>query len=260
MNNLERLRHLSVGGCRIGQHRAFATVPPRELAVAFALALALTLLWLFTQRWICGLWAALLGFGAESLHLPATVGWSHQQIGPLTFDIPYLDLSGGPPSRAMWRAVAVVTFAAFVGSMAVSKARMGLRYFIRTVAAIQTSALLYFAFWGEQFPHDVAGYMETVMTAAFALISMVPGMLGLTYYIFDFSLTQKLALTVASIVHLSLFVPLQYLLQAWVLQRGSLLLMPPLYLMLSLLLDVFVLIAIYAWGMSWHTSNEPRIA
>ena len=49
-----------------------------------------------------------------------------------------------------------------------------------------------------------------------ALISVVPALFGLTYYIFNFGLIKKALLTALTMSHLSLFLPMQILLQAMV--------------------------------------------
>jgi hypothetical protein len=56
--------------------------------------------------------------------------------------------------------------------------------------------------------------------------------------------------------HLSLFLPLQILLQAIVLQK-SVLFMPMLYIVFGLPLDIFMILAFYSWGMNW--TRDPNV-
>ncbi|MBV9609750.1 MAG: hypothetical protein JO187_09350, partial [Acidobacteria bacterium] len=81
--------------------------------------------------------------------------------------------------------------------------------------------------------------------------------LGFTYYVFEFSFLQKLALTLMTIVHLALFVPLQYALHVYLLHQ-SILYMSVLYFAFGPFLDVLVFISFYAWGMSWTSSRVPK--
>ena len=92
--------------------------------------------------------------------------------------------------------------------------------------------------------------MQGLVTAEIALISTVPLLFGLTYYIFDFGLLKKVFLTAITMAHLALFLPLQVLLQALVLQR-TVLFMPILYIILGLPVNILIIIAFYSWGMTW---------
>ena len=53
--------------------------------------------------------------------------------------------------------------------------------------------------------------MEGLVSYRIALISAVPALFGLTYYIFKFSLLKKLVLTALTMSYLSLFLPVQVL-------------------------------------------------
>ena len=99
-------------------------------------------------------------------------------------------------------------------------------YLLRLVALIQSSSLTYFAVAPTSFPHGVSDYMAHMLMASLGLISLVPTLLGFTFYIFDFGLPRKLLLTLAMVLHLCLVVPLQYLVQACALHWYSLLFMP----------------------------------
>jgi hypothetical protein len=86
------------------------------------------------------------------------------------------------------------------------------------------------------------------------LIGLIPVLYGFTFYLLNFSFAQKLLLTLATIVHLVLFVPHQYLLHVYLLQ-GSVLFMPVLYFVFGPFLDILVFIGFYSWGMSWRASE-----
>jgi hypothetical protein len=59
-------------------------------------------------------------------------------------------------------------------------------------------------------------------------------------------------------IHLSIFLPLQILLQAIILQK-TVLFMPTLYIVFGMPLDVLVIIAFYSWGMSWPAKTESAL-
>ena len=89
------------------------------------------------------------------------------------------------------------------------------------------------------------------------LIGLVPAVLGLTFYMFDFPAWKKLALTLLIMGHLVLFIPLQYLLHAWLL-HCSILFMPVLYFVCGPFLDVLIFVCFYSWGMSWQ--SRPTVS
>jgi hypothetical protein len=64
-------------------------------------------------------------------------------------------------------------------------------YLLRGILLVPATALLYFALLPARFPHTPDSYMEGLVTAGIALISTVPLLFGLTYYIFDFGLLKK---------------------------------------------------------------------
>jgi hypothetical protein len=86
------------------------------------------------------------------------------------------------------------------------------------------------------------------------LIGLIPLLYGFTFYLLDFSLAQKIFLTSATVAHLVLFVPQQYMLHVYLL-HGSVLFMPVLYFVFGPFLDILVFIGFYSWGMSWRSSD-----
>jgi hypothetical protein len=123
-------------------------------------------------------------------------------------------------------------------------------YLGRTILIVHGSALVYFALLPASFPHTPDSYLLGLITASLSFISIIPLLFALTFYIFDFGLINKAALTALTMMHLVVFVPLTVLLQALILQK-SLLFMPVLYIIFGLPVDILVVIAFYSWGMTW---------
>jgi hypothetical protein len=130
-------------------------------------------------------------------------------------------------------------------------------YLLRAVLFIQIMALLYFLFFAANFPHSPDSYMEGLVTYQIALISAVRILFGLTYYIFKFGFVKKITLTVLTTAHLSMFLPLQILLQAIVLQQ-AVLFVPVLYIVYGLPFAIFIILAFYAWGMNWASDLNAK--
>jgi hypothetical protein len=100
--------------------------------------------------------------------------------------------------------------------------------------------------------------MKGFVTSGVALISIVPLLFGLTYYIFPFGLMKKVFLTVLTMTHLALFLPLQVLLQALLLQK-SVLFMPVLYIIFGMPVNILITVAFYSWGMTWFFKSAKRL-
>jgi hypothetical protein len=63
-------------------------------------------------------------------------------------------------------------------------------------------------------------------------------------------LLKKAFLTAITMIHLALFLPLQVLLQALILQK-TVLFMPVLYIIFGMPINILIIIALYSWGMTW---------
>ena len=74
-------------------------------------------------------------------------------------------------------------------------------------------------------------------------------MFGLTYFVFDFGVVRKVWIVLIAIGHLSVSVPLQYLVHAAIVTRFSLVFLPVLFMAFSTLLNVSILIAFYGWAI-----------
>ena len=199
----------------------------------------------------------LLGAGMRILAANATLGLTeHHVTSYVRFAIPYPRMEGIAPDGQMWWSTATVVGLLYAASYLFSKKFTPVTYLLRAVLLIQITALVYFLFFAASFPHSPDSYMEGLVTYQIALISAVPMLFGLTYYVFKFGLIKKIALTVLTMAHLSLFLPLQILLQAIVLQK-SVLFMPMLYIVFGLPLDIFMILAFYSWGMNW--TRDPNV-
>ena len=144
--------------------------------------------------------------------------------------------------------VCAVTTLIFVATFFISKRLIPVIYLLRAVLLVQVIALLYFALIPARFPHTPDSYLAGFVTSGIGLISLVPLIFGLTYYIFDFGLPKKALLTSITMAHLALFLPFQCLLQALVLQK-TVLFMPVLYIVFGMPVDVMLVIGFYSWGM-----------
>jgi hypothetical protein len=243
----------------INPHRAIATLPLRAADVVIALVLGLGTSGIFVLEldvigrawtWAFARLAAPLGFPGIRVHVI--------EIGSvLAFQLPVFFVRASAPSRLHWWITLLVTVVLALVSLLLRDRWLPLGYALRLAALIQSTALLFFLINPWPFPYDLAGYITTMQVAAVAAIGIIPLVLALTYYVIDARFREKLGLTVAIVGHLLVFVPLQYMLQSYIIAHASLLVMPLCFALFSLLPEVMIFIALYAWGMSWP-SRELR--
>jgi len=162
------------------------------------------------------------------------------------------------PSSETWWLTCALTVAMFAASFFLPSKLIPVIYLLRGILLVPATALLYFLFLPARFPHTPDSYMQGLVTAGIALISTVPLLFGLTYYIFDFGLLKKAFLTAITMTHLALFLPLQILLQALFLQK-TVLFMPVLYIIFGMPINILIIIAFYSWGMTWFFRPAQKV-
>jgi hypothetical protein len=260
----DRVRFRGHRGGVIAMHRALAhyVLRPSDMLAAVVMVVLCSLLWLLLVPHVCEFWVRIMDFGIHSLPINAQLHISqHHVTSFFHFRIPFPTMDPVLPDAQIWRITAGVTLALFIGTFFMPPEMIPLVYLGRGILFIQGTALLYFAIMPAEFPHTPDGYLEGLFAAGLALISLVPFLFGLTFFIFQFSPLQKLFLTALTMAHLTLFLPLQILLQGLILQK-TVLFMPVLYIVFGLPLDILVIISFYAWGMTWNfraLEAQPRI-
>ncbi len=252
----EALRFQGHGGGRILTHRALIRLPLRrgQLWGSTVIAVGIAAIWFAAQPVVTEAWRVMLDIGHTSLGLEDPVLQSATHLSFYTFRIPYSGLADPAPSQTIWWVTVFITLALFFASFLIEFAYLPLTYILRSVVFIQASALVFFSLWPAAFPFALADYLYGMMLAGYVLIGLVPIVFGLTYYVFDFGIVKKLLLTAIVMLHLAVFIPLQYLLQGYLVHQLSFLFLPVMFFLFGLPVDILILIAFYGWGMSW----EPR--
>lgn len=242
----------------ITPHRAFVRLRlgPRQIAESTALALLGTGCWISALPAVGRFWGRIMAFWGAHLGLKSDVilvpqGWGSH----IHFALPCFGLAAGPATGMAWSITTGVTVLAFVASFLLAEEALPWTYLIRGFCLLQATALGYFAVASARFPHDLPGYTVSMLVFSCVLIGLIPILYGFTFYLLNFNLAQKLFLTLATVIHLVLFVPQQYMLHVYLL-HGSVLFMPVLYFVFGPFLDILVFIGFYSWGMSW-SAPEP---
>ena len=237
------------------KHRAMYQLRLHRGELLFAILLPLTfnlLLFLGIDELI-GFWRDVLDYLVPRLDFGATVVMRSVNLGFYDLWIPTVDVEGTLPSASTWWVTAIVCLVSFVLSYVIKPNRgLPFIYILRATVLLQSTALLYFAFIPASFPQVLQAYVVNNLFMGICLIALIPWILGATYYLFDFSLLQKIALTLLILLFFVVALPLQYLLHVNLIAHGSMLFMPLLYLMFGLFVDVMAFVALYSYGMSWR--------
>jgi hypothetical protein len=244
----------------ITMHRALTSfiLEPLNLITASLLVLLFSFAWIVLLPWLCRMWRYVLENGMKILALHAELGLTEHHITPyIRFVIPFPKMEGIAPDAWTWWSTAAVVCLLYAASYFFPKKLTPVTYFLRAALSVQVTALLYFLLIPARFPHTPDSYLEGLVSYRIALISAVPALFGLSYYIFKFGLIKKIALTTLTMSYLSLFLPVQILLQAMVLEK-SVLFMPILYIVFGLPVDILIVVAFYSWGMSWPGEQSVR--
>ncbi len=236
----------------ITMHRALAhfRLGPMNLVTAISLCLFFSGLWLAFLPTLCRFWQWIFRVSLRYLPLNARLESVDLHYKFLRLALPCLRMEPLLPGLRFWALSCLLTLLLFAATYFMPKDLIPIIYLARAILLLQTTALIYFAIWPSLFPHTPDSYLQGLLTSSMGIISIVPLLYALTYYIFDFGLRRKAFITFLTMAHLSLFVPFQTLLQAMVLQK-TVMFMPLLYIIFGMPLDVLLIIAFYSWGMTW---------
>jgi hypothetical protein len=201
------------------------------------------------------MWRDLFEMLRSPLGLPGLVSTRVVELGPISVAIPFYTTDAAWPAaldlRSGWVLVAVLA----ITGVLLRGRFTPFAYLLRALAVVQLTAQVWFSFAAPPFSYSLPQYMSGLLVCGVVILLLAPVLVSFTYFIFDFPLWQKLLLASMLLVHLAVFLPLQAVVHAYVIHRGSLLAMPILFLVFGVLLDVFVYVALYGWGMSWRSDS-----
>ncbi|PYY09606.1 MAG: hypothetical protein DMG61_22775 [Acidobacteria bacterium] len=241
----------------ITPHRAFARLlfTAREFWITLGSVLSISAAWLLSLRYVGELWFHVFRFWHRMLGLEGSVARAPQHWGPIQFSVPTVLISAGPPDAVTWWTTAAVTLLILWTTFGIPEEQLPFVYLLRFLVIIQGTALAYFAVAAAKFPHDLPSYIVGMLHFGTIFITLLPLILGFSYFLFDFRLPQKIGLTVGIMAYLVIFLPFQYMLHVWII-HNSILFMPMLYFVFGPFLDVLIFVSLYSWGMSWQSLDE----
>lgn len=204
---------------------------------------------------LMGAWREFFTAIRGPLGLPGLVGTRVFEVGPLGVAIPFLTADTYWPEPLDLKTGWLVTVTMFAVSFFMSGRLIPIAYLLRALSIVQLSAQLWFTFMSPPFTYGLPEYVAGLLVCGVVILVLSPFLVAFTFHIFDFLLWQKIAMGTLLLAHLAVLLPLQAVIHTWVIYRASLLAMPMLFLIFGVLLDVFVYVALYGWGMSWRSGG-----
>lgn len=245
-------------GTRIRVHRSLDSLRFRRpgLLTLLLLPFVMTAAFAYSYDALLSGWESVLRFGIERLSVAGSV--ERVTVPMLVFPLQVLTIhvNSGYPDPFIWWATAAMVGVVMLASFYLPEWALPLAYVLRVGCVVQAISLLVFYFWPTSFPYDAPRHLRDCFALGVAMIGLVPWVHALTYYVFDFGILRKIALSAFTMVFLTCYLPVKILVHAYILDHFSLLFMPILFLALGVAIDVFMLIALYAWGMSWDVAHD----
>lgn len=202
-------------------------------------------------------WGMALQWLAAFLRLPGEVDFASVSLGSiLTFRVPYLTTVAPLPGPTHFLIVGAICAVVLALSFALPDRFLPLRYFLRFAALVQLTTILNFAVRPGTFPYDLLHYTLGFLEAGCAVLVLIPIVLGLTFFPFDIALWRKVALTAMAVAHVAVLLPMQVALHVYVVHHLSLLALPTMFFIWGILIEIFVFVALYGWGMSWPDARR----
>ena len=255
---LRRLSRLGHHGTLIRPHRSLDTLHFRGtmLYTVLLLPLFVTAAMAGGYDGLLTAWEWVLRLGLDRLEVVGSV--ERVAVPMLGGSLPVLIVqihTWYPDAFVLWTTFAMV-IAVMLASCYLPEWALPIAYILRAGCVVQAVSLLVFFLWPASFPYESPQHLRDIFALSVAFMGLVPWIHAVTYYIFNFGILRKIALTAYTLLFLACYAPVKILVHAYVLDRFSLLFMPILFLVFGVALDVFILIALYAWGMSWRPAQK----
>lgn len=258
---LESLRVRGVRGGVIAPHRSMVGLPwtVKRLFTTLLLSLGGLALVLSALPLLGQAWQLAFSWMRDYLGIQAPLG--DQQFfapGGISFTLPVIAVTTPLPGQQTLMIAGIAAAVVALLSFLLPVRFTPLKYFLRLLVLLQASSIGFFALSAEPFPYRLMDHVFVLQTAGLVVMGLVPLVLGLTLHVFDLAFWKKLLLTLGILAHLAVFVPLQAMVHIWLVLHATAVVMPVLFLIFGLLLDVLVFVSFYGWALSWRGELERK--
>jgi hypothetical protein len=201
-------------------------------------------------------WESVLRFGVGRLSIAGSVERVTVPLLGLSMQVLTVNLNSWYPDLFVLSTTAAVVAAVMLVSFYLPDWAVPVAYVLRAACVLQAISVLVFFMWPSSFPYDAPRHLRDCFALGVAMIGVVPWVHALTYYVFDVGVLRKIALSAITMTFLACYLPIKILVHVYILDHFSILFIPSLFLFLGVAVDVFMLIALYAWGMSWPPQKD----
>jgi hypothetical protein len=235
-------------------------LPKKHVASGLLITLSFTLALVWLQPWIAAWWGQQLVWWMHALPLPGQ--FVPAQQGPrdlFVLVVPMIDVQLRSTHPAEPAAHALVAISVWVLSGWLPDSARPAAFLLRLGALIHGAAVVYFQLWPASFPHSLMSHTGGGLRQSWALMVFTPWLHLCTFYLFPFTVWQRLGLTALTLMFLFLLAPLQYASHAALLYQLGLIIMPLLHLLFGVMVPILGFVALYGWGMSWRDPASARL-
>lgn len=198
---------------------------------------------------LVNLWVDIIKTFLPYIDPQATIGFDTYHL-PFVVNFPYIISSAGGPDAAAFSSVPVFCVILLILSIFIPDSFTPLKYFFRVFILVLLSAVAYFYFFPNMFPYNISIYSEAGLASIIAMMFISPWIFAFSYYMFSYKFTRKFILTAGLLCYFAILGPFQYLLNVYIIHTYSLLYMPVLYLYGGILINICILVSVYAYGAS----------
>jgi len=251
---LKRFRRMGVYGSVIQPHRSMAVFQflPSSLLSVIGIPLTLISVSLLSLPHVMHLWKVFFSYAFNLMGLEADIRVYTLKILPYYYlDIPSCSVNAEWPGMVDFQGVGIASAVIFIISFLFSENLTPFVYFLRVLCFVQLTAFAYFKFAAAPFPYQLSGYMANLLRGGIIIVLLIPILFAITLYLYKMPLVQKLLVSIMTMGHLIIFIPLQALIHMYVIKLCSYLMLPTMFFMFGYLLEIFIVISFYSWAMSW---------
>jgi hypothetical protein len=225
---------------------------PSSLLSVIGIPLCLISVSLLSLPYVMHVWRIFFSYSFNLIGLETNIRVFTLKILPHYYlDIPSCSVNAEWPSIVDFQGIGTASAVIFIISFLFSEKLTPFAYFLRVICFIQVTSFTYFKFITSPFPYQLSGYMANLLRGGIIIMLLIPILFSMTLYLYKIPLVQKLVVSIMTMGHLIIFIPLQALIHVYVIKSCSYLMLPIMFFLFGYLLEIFIVISFYSWAMSW---------